>query len=269
MTSALCSLTSGDLSQLVGALRSGRIVPPFNPLVLRRYLPESMAALVAVDLQRLVASGMESSHLADCLELLCQDRRQRPVAEDLIDLVWTGPEAPGIMNRDTSVVVREMFRSAKVSVLVAGYAVYQGHVVFKDLAVRMDQSPGLKVHMFLDVQRPRHDPSSPSELVRIFAERFARSEWPGQRLPEVYFDPRSLETDPVRRASLHAKCVVVDEEQAFVSSANFTGAAQTKNIEVGVLINSARFARRLIEHFEALTDLQMLRPVPTGTDKTP
>src|SRR5271166_509631 len=113
MTFALCQLTSEDLSQLTGALRSGRIAPPFSPLFLRRYLPESMAALVAVELQQRVAGGMEPCHLADCVEMLSQDRRQRPVAEDLIGLVWTGPEAPGIVNRDTSVVVREMFRSAK------------------------------------------------------------------------------------------------------------------------------------------------------------
>ena len=40
MTSALCLLTSEDLSQLAGALRSGRIAPPFSPLVLRRYVSE-------------------------------------------------------------------------------------------------------------------------------------------------------------------------------------------------------------------------------------
>ena len=52
MTSALCLLTSEDLSQLAGALRSGRIAPPFSPLVLRRYVPESMAAPVAAELQQ-------------------------------------------------------------------------------------------------------------------------------------------------------------------------------------------------------------------------
>src|SRR5208337_3796729 len=152
MTSALCQLTLEDLSQLAGALRAGRIAPPFSPLVLRRYLPESMAALVAVELQQRVSEGMESRHLADCLEIVCQDRKQRPIAEDLIDHVWTGPEAPGIVNRDTSVVVREMFRNAKESVLVAGYAVYQGHV-FKELAERMDQTPELQVQMYLDIQQ--------------------------------------------------------------------------------------------------------------------
>jgi len=268
MTSALCLLTSEDLSQLAGALRSGRIAPPFSPLVLRRYLPESMAALVAGELQQRVVEGMESRHLADWLEILCQDRRQRPIAEDLIDLVSTGPEAPGIVNRDTSVVVREMFRSAKESVLVAGYAVYQGHVVFKELAERMDQIPELQVQMYLDVQRPQHDQSSPTELVRIFAERFVRKEWPGRQLPRLYYDPRSLEVDQTKRTSLHAKCVVVDKEEAFVSSANFTEAAQTRNIEVGVLLRSQSLARKLTSHFESLAALSILKPIPLGPNPT-
>ena len=202
--------------------------------------------------------------LSTYLEVLCQDRRQRPVAEDLIDLVWTGPEAPGIVNRDTSVVVREMFQGARASVLVAGYAVYQGHVVFKELADRMDQNPDLQVQMYLDIQRPPQDQSSPSELVRTFAERFARKEWPGHRIPKVYYDPRSLQSDYTKRASLHAKCVVVDQEQAFVSSANFTEAAQTKNIEVGAYLKSPAFARRLAEHFEMLAAVQILQPIPMG-----
>jgi phosphatidylserine/phosphatidylglycerophosphate/cardiolipin synthase-like enzyme len=264
MTSALCQLTSEDLSQLAGALRSGRIAPPFSPLVLRRYLPESMAALVAIELQQRVAEGMESRHLADCLELLCHDRRQRPVTEDLIDLVWTGPEVPGIVNRDTSVVVRELFQGAKESVLIAGYAVYQGQIIFKSLADRMDESPELQVELFLDIQRPHHDLSSQSELVRRFAERFVRNEWPGNRLPKLYFDPRSLELEPATRASLHAKCIVVDGERVLVSSANFTEAAQTKNIEVGVFLFASSLARRLTEHFGTLAAKGILKPIPVG-----
>ena len=265
MTSPLCLLAADSLTQLAAALRSGRVAPPFTPLLLRRYVPESLAASLATDLQQRVGEGMQSRHLADCLDLLGQDRRQRPVAEDLIDLVWTGPEAPGIVNRDTSVVVREMFQSARESVMVAGYAVYQGHTVFKSLAERMDQSPRLNVQMFLDIQRPLHDHSSSSELVRRFAERFAGQQWPGQRFPDLYYDPRSLETDHTKRASLHAKCIVVDKELAFVSSANFTEAAQTKNIEAGVLIRSPAFARRLSEHFQILASTSTVKRIPLSS----
>lgn len=49
-------------------------------------------------------------------------------------------------------------------------------------------------------------------------------------------------------------CVVVDREQAFVSSANFTQAPHTKNIEVGVLIRSPSFLSLGGELFEALGD---------------
>jgi phosphatidylserine/phosphatidylglycerophosphate/cardiolipin synthase-like enzyme len=262
MTSPLCLLTAEDLGRLAGALRCGRLAPPFTPLLLRRYLPESLAADVAADLQQRTGGAGEARHLADCLDLLCQDRGHRPAAEDLIDLVWTGPEAPGVVNRDTGVVVREMFQGARESVLVAGYAVYQGQMVFKELADRMDRHTDLRVQMFLDVRRPPHDQSSPSELVRRFAERFVGREWPGGRLPRVYYDPRSLEADPSGRASLHAKCVVVDGREAFVSSANFTEAAQTRNIEVGVHVRSPAFARRLAEHFETLASAHLVRPVP-------
>jgi len=103
-----------------------------------------------------------------------------PTADDLIDLVWSGPEAPGIVNRDTSVVVREMFHGAEESVLVAGYAVYQGQLLFKELADRMDQSPGLHVQMFLDVHRPAARPLNPlgagTPLCRAFCSQgMARS----------------------------------------------------------------------------------------------
>jgi phosphatidylserine/phosphatidylglycerophosphate/cardiolipin synthase-like enzyme len=49
-----------------------------------------------------------------------------------------------------------------------------------------------------------------------------------------------------------------------VTSANFTEAAQTRNIEVGALIRSERFAIRLADHFEALVAAGLLLPVPRG-----
>jgi phosphatidylserine/phosphatidylglycerophosphate/cardiolipin synthase-like enzyme len=67
----------------------------------------------------------------------------------------------------------------------------------------------------------------------------------------VYYDPRSVAGGTVR-SSLHAKCVVVDAEHVFVSSANFTEAAQERNIEVGLAIRSTWLAERLVRHFDLL-----------------
>jgi phosphatidylserine/phosphatidylglycerophosphate/cardiolipin synthase-like enzyme len=167
--------------------------------------------------------------------------------------VTSGPEAPGVTNRDTAVVVRELFAHARNSVLVVGYAVYQGQRVFQALADRMEANPDIDVEFFLDIARPRGDTSRQEVLVSRFVERFKSSQWPaGRRLPKVYYDPRSsADTAPIR-SSLHAKCIVVDREHLFISSANFTEAGQQRNIEVGLKIESKWLAERLTRHFQML-----------------
>jgi len=260
----LDKLSADDLEILAREVRAGRLSNPYTAPAVARYLGADgpLTEKVAFELERLAGEGMKPAHLALLLDLLVAERRRPPRVEDMIDLVSTGPEAGELASRDTSVVVRELFSSAREHVLVVGFAVYNGREVFAALARRMEEPPDLHVTMCLDVQRPQGDTSSPSEVVARFATRFRAREWPGKRLPAVYYDPRSLEVDSARRASLHAKCVVVDREVAFVSSANFTEAAQVRNIEVGVLIRSAPFAKRLAQHFEALVEGGVLKKVP-------
>jgi phosphatidylserine/phosphatidylglycerophosphate/cardiolipin synthase-like enzyme len=55
-----------------------------------------------------------------------------------------------------------------------------------------------------------------------------------------------------RKASLHAKCVLVDGTTALVTSANFTEAAQRRNVEVGMLIRHEPTVTRLTDYFRGL-----------------
>jgi PLD-like domain len=262
MMDTLLHLTDGDLLELINALRSNRLEPPYTAIGVQRVVSTPLATQLSGDLQTLANQSFSPTQLAVTIELMLKARSQRAIAEDLIDLVTTGPEAPGICNRDTSVVVRELFAHARQSVLVAGYAVYQGHRVFEALADRMQELPELMVRMFLDIPRGQADTSLPKEIIRRFAERFRTTQWPkGRRVPEIYFDPRALESDPHKRASLHAKCIVVDRNAVFVSSANFTEAAQHRNLEVGLLIRSPTLADRLQGHFDSLLAEKLLLPV--------
>jgi phosphatidylserine/phosphatidylglycerophosphate/cardiolipin synthase-like enzyme len=261
MNSALLLFSESDFPPLIAGLRSGRLTAPFTPALVEHLLghPVSAAAITAMDeLQRL---GFSEAQLATTLELVFQERQRRPRLEDAIDLVMSGPEAPGVANRDTRVVVREMFANAQSSVLVAGYAVYQGKSVFQALADRMVEVPALKVRLFLDIRRGAGETTVASLLVRRFADRFRTSQWPQDRpLPEVYYDPRSLELSAHEKSAMHAKCVVVDRRDLFVSSANFTEAAQNRNLEVGILIRSVPLATNLAGHFDALVDQRLLVP---------
>jgi len=253
MIEHLFELTDSDLQQLATALRSHRLNLPLTAVGINRLISHDVAQAVATELQQLADQGFDQEQLASMLTLLVTDRKHRANRGATVDLVTSGPEAPGIVNRDTSVVVRELFAVAEKSVLVAGYAVYQGQHVFRALADRMAARPNLGVRMFLDIQRGPGDTSAPMELVRRFANRFRTQQWPADRpLPEVYYDPRSIKPETAKRACLHAKCVVVDGEAVFVSSANFTEAAQERNIEIGLLVRSQRLGEQLVTHFNAL-----------------
>ena len=66
--------------------------------------------------------------------------------------------------------------------------------------------------------------------------------WPWRPRPCVYCDPRGVTRNYNERASLHAKCVIADDEVAFLSSANFTEWPQKRNIEAGTSIADPIFS---------------------------
>jgi len=251
MTEILANLSERDLLEAANALRSGRLVPPYSTVSLQRVVSRGAAEATAHALDKLSEQGFTPDQIAITFDVLRADRASRPAFDDVLDLVTTGPEIEGIANRDTSVVVRDLFANATQSVVVAGYAVYQGHKVFQALADRMVTVPSLQVRLFLDIQRPHGDTSAAPEIIRRFAGQFRMTQWPSERpLPQVFFDPRSLDASSHKRACLHAKAVVVDSRSVFISSANFTEAAQQRNVEVGILAHSASLAQRLTDFFD-------------------
>jgi phosphatidylserine/phosphatidylglycerophosphate/cardiolipin synthase-like enzyme len=88
----------------------------------------------------------------------------------------------------------------------------------------MDDTPGLDVTLLLNIQRRRGDMTAADQLVRAFADRLWKTDWPGTVRPRVFFDPRALDLDGPAGV-LHAKAVVIDDEAVLVTSANLTEAA--------------------------------------------
>src|SRR5262245_52668129 len=141
MTEYLRNLSATDLRDLAGALRSGRLCSPYSPLGVQRILDGNTATAIATHMQELAVAGFSSDQIATMMELLASDRQFRFRPDEQLDLVTTGPEVRGVTNRDTSVVVRELFTNATKSVLIAGFAIYQGQLVFQTLADRMQEMP--------------------------------------------------------------------------------------------------------------------------------
>ncbi|MBI3269057.1 MAG: phospholipase [Planctomycetes bacterium] len=261
--SPLHGLSNAALVGLARALEAAQLAAPITSLSIAPWVPAGpLREATADEFQRLLAAGMQPSHLAYALRLLCTERVATERAQGRVELVWTGPEPDGAANRDTRVVVDDLFRAARRRVVVSTFVVYQGRDLFRTLAQRMDEVPDLRASIFVNVPRREGDPRSEAEILREFADNFRGSEWSGKRLPEVYYDPRALDVTPGPRACLHAKCVVVDDERAFITSANFTEAAQVRNVEVGLLVADAFLARALTRQFDDLVADGSFRGVP-------
>ncbi len=218
----LSRVSTSDLERLQSALAGGRLSFPLSRLGLQGEGLELLTGEVAT----LNAIGREGA-----LALLGAVLAERRVSSRRPELVWTGPESRWSGARDTAVVLADLFRGASETVLLAGFA-------FDHAA---------------DVLRPLHEALRRGVSCRLFADAevaasFLREHWPfGPPFPELYgFAPEKGVF-----ASLHAKCVVVDGRWVFVTSANFTDRGQTRNIEVGVLLEDARLAAVLEAQFVA------------------
>jgi len=201
-------------------------------------------------------AGFDGAAAVATLDLVLAERAYGP--HPSLDLVWTGPEAAASTARDTWVVMREMFAQARDRVVIAGFAFDSGGALFGPLHEAMIAHE-VRVQMFLNI--PRADKGAdPAKHTRTFVQQLVIDNWPWQdKYPEFYYDPRTVEPDSVE--SLHAKCVVVDERLTLIGSANFTDRGQTRNIEVGVLIDDAGFAQQVALQWQGLVNQKLVQRV--------
>jgi phosphatidylserine/phosphatidylglycerophosphate/cardiolipin synthase-like enzyme len=251
--------------RLVHALKTALLVAPYEEAAVRSALGGDAAApSIRHALNWLNDRGIPGPAVALALETASRAAADMPRP----DLVWSGPEVPGLHARDTRRVYEELVASAERSLWISTYAYYDGPQAFKSLAARMQAVPHLQVTLLLNIQRRPGDLAATEQLVVRFAERLWHHDWPGPREPAVFYDPRSLEPH-APGGILHAKAVVADDEAAFVTSANLTEAAFDRNIEVGILTRDRPLAASLARHFGTLIDRGLLLPLPSRTIPLP
>jgi len=250
-----------DLTRLADLLEAGLLTPPMSALSLRDHITAAKAAPVSQFIGELVARDMTSTQTALLLRAFAAGAQSAGASSSPVEVVVSGLDATDSA-RDTGVVVRQLFARARERVLAVGFAVHQGKTVLKTLAERLDDDGSLEATLCVDVHREHGNTTIDHDILRRFASQFVCNEWPGSRLPRMYYDPRSLKPAGRTHSSMHAKCVVIDGCEAFVTSANFTQAAQERNVELGLLVTSRSVARRIEEHFMSLIRGRFLEVLP-------
>ena len=262
MNDGLPVLSAAALGALANAAERGVLAPPFGTVQTGRHVAKGEQADALRLMEGLHQAGLRGVGLVTALRL-AEAARKAGEVKTRAALVWSDLDVAG--SRDTAVVCKELFREARRSVLLSTYNLghkakpgeTKGNPVLLPLARRMGEVRGLAVRLFVNLRRldrPDGRPHAPDRDVEdSFVTWFRKEIWPWEPLPEIYYDPRSLRTAE-DSACLHAKCVVVDDARAFVTSANLTEAAHERNIEAGVLLADPVFASGLRRQFESLID---------------
>ena len=270
MNEALPSLSAAALGALAGAVERGALVVPFGVVQVGRHVATGEQADALRLIEALHAAGLQSGALVAALRL-AETARRAGELKPRAALVWSDLDVTG--SRDTSIVCNELFRGAQESVIVSTFNIghkakdgeAKGNPVLLPLANRMAEISGLTVRVFVNLRRLEHMPhASDREVEDAFVGWFQKEVWPWEPIPKIYYDPRSLHAQSEGTACLHAKCVVVDDSHAFVTSANLTEAAHERNIEAGVLLDDPVFARALRKQFESLIDRGYVRRLTGG-----
>jgi hypothetical protein len=183
MSDVLLDLPSHLRDRLVSGLESGLLGPSPTLASLRSVVgdrkdAEDIAASL-VELGKLGISGPAAPAWLRTVERAAA-RTRKP------DLVWSGPEVQGLHARDTRRVYEELLGSAERSILASTYAFFDGPKAFEVLARRMVTTPGLRVTLLLNIQRKRGDTTASEQLVRRFADRFWKTDWPDLRVQACF-----------------------------------------------------------------------------------
>lgn len=244
-------LTSGSLCQLAASLRGGELSRGITTHAVRQIAGGVLVGDLVIALTALREDGWAPSQIAELAETVVESRARVTQPEELFDLVLSGPDVSGVPTRETAAVIHALIEEARREVIVVGYVIHNGKKLFERLAEKAGETPGLDLWLCFNIQRPYKDTSLSSEIVRRFANKFAKDEWPWRPLPPVYYDPRSLE-DGTTQSSLHAKCLIIDRKAALITSANFTEAAHKRNIEAGVIVRYEPLVIRIATYFDTL-----------------
>lgn len=234
---SLVGVASHVLTSLRDALASNRVRAPLSRAeLLSTGYGSNIDALLAA------TSGLPRDAVLAVLNSVLEERAHRTPPH--LDLVWTGPEARIATARDTAVLVAEMFATAQRHVLIAGFSFDHGDRILAPLHASM-RNRNIGVDLFLDFA------GNPNAVPAFVARN-----WPfGPPFPALHYDPRTAEAGA--RASLHAKCIVADACRTLITSANFTDRGQTRNVELGVVIEDPDFGARVVAQWRALLDAKI------------
>jgi phosphatidylserine/phosphatidylglycerophosphate/cardiolipin synthase-like enzyme len=163
-----------------------------------------------------------------------------------LELVWSGPDTTMVPIRRTEQVLIEVIAKARNTFFMVCFVAYEVPSVIK--AMRDAVTRGVKIKVLLETVEGKGGKISIDSVAMMQAA-----------VPEadvyVWTPDGKMDVSGRFSGAVHAKCVVADDNVAFVTSANITKAALNTNMELGVLVKGGELPNQLAHHLRALVTI--------------
>lgn len=164
-----------------------------------------------------------------------------------VELVWTGP-ATTVAVRATRQALIDLTREAHHSLILVSFSAYRDQGILDELS----RAAARHVEIIFVLET--------SADSRGGLDRDARQAF-DELQPTASFYVWPAASRPPTGGLLHAKTVIADRHAVLVTSANLSGAAMERNIELGVLVTGEPLPRLVEQLFRQLIATRILVPV--------
>jgi phosphatidylserine/phosphatidylglycerophosphate/cardiolipin synthase-like enzyme len=159
------------------------------------------------------------------------------------EIIWSGPSTEIIPVRRIDQVLYDLITNAQQHILLVTFAAAKIGLLSDSLFAATER--GVKVDLVLESETESEGQLSVDARSAFSAKLVERA--------TMYYWPISKRerNEWGKPGKLHAKCAVIDDA-AIISSANLTGDAFNRNMELGILFRGGSIPTNLIQHFRSL-----------------
>lgn len=165
--------------------------------------------------------------------------------ESSLELVWTGPTSRFVAPRRTEQALLQVINSAQKELFITSFVAYNVQSIVNALNAVCDK--GVKLTMLLE--------SSQEDGGSIGMDVIARMK---KLIPLARVYAWREKSGEFENGRVHAKVAVADKTSCFITSANLTGYAMEKNMELGLLIEGGEVPGLIMDHLQALVATKVL-----------
>jgi len=169
-------------------------------------------------------------------------------SESSVELVWTGPTSRFVAPRRTEQALLQVINSAQKELFITSFVAYNVQSIVNALNAVCDK--GITLTMLLE--------SSQEDGGSIGMDVIARMK---KLIPLAQVYAWKEKSGEFENGRVHAKVAVADRASCFITSANLTGYAMEKNMELGLLVNGGTIPGLISDHLKALIDIKTLTQV--------